>query len=119
MLTPRIIDNVTLTEQTDFPAFVREVLLGCGGVGSLRSDSEPLDWIFRAYKAVAGSPYAGLLARGVAACMTAPEPEVRAQALVFFQTHADAEGGERVVTARIGYSACANWWQGIAGCFAA
>jgi hypothetical protein len=62
----------------------------------LRSDSEPLDWIFRAYKAVAGSPYAGLLARGVAACMTAPEPEVRAQALVFFQTHADAEGGERV-----------------------
>lgn len=96
VLTPRTIDNVTLTERTDFPAFVRDVLLGGGGVGSLRSDSEPLDWVFRAYKALAGSPYAGRLARGVAACLTAPEPEVRAQALVFFQTHPDAEGGERV-----------------------
>jgi len=96
MLAPRTIDNVTLTEQTEFAAFVREVLLGGGGVGSRPSDHQPLDWILRAYAELAGSPYADLLARGVAACLTAPEPAVRGQALVFFQSQPRAAGGDRV-----------------------
>ncbi|MEP7024777.1 MAG: hypothetical protein ABJB47_13460, partial [Actinomycetota bacterium] len=47
MLAPRIVDNVTLTEQTDFAQLVRENLAGGGGLGSLRSDNFPLDAIFR------------------------------------------------------------------------
>ena len=96
MLAPRTIDNVTLTEQTDFAAFARDVLLGGGGVGSRPGDHQPLDWILRAYAELAGSPYADRLADGVAACLTAPEPAVRGQALVFFQSQPRAPGGDRV-----------------------
>jgi hypothetical protein len=92
------VDNVNLTDATDFDALALEVLRGGGGVGSLPSDNAPLDWILRAYDQLtaASSPYAARLARGVAACLAAAEPEVRAQALVFFQRHPRAAGGERV-----------------------
>jgi hypothetical protein len=96
MSAPRSIDGVSLTDQTDFAAFARDVLRGGGGVGSRRGDSQLLDWIFRAYEELAGSPYADRLAQGVADCLTAPEPEVRAQALVFFQSKPRAAGGERI-----------------------
>lgn len=96
MTAPHVIDGVTLTDQTDFAAFVRDVLRGGGGVGSLRGDAQPLDWVLRAQTELAGSPYADRLTRGVAECMTAQEPEVRAQALTFFQLHPRAAGGERV-----------------------
>src|SRR3954470_5901433 len=98
MSPPRTIDGVTLNDQTDFAAFVRDVLRGEGGVGSRRGDSQPLDWILRAYAELAGSgsPYADRLAQGVADCLTAAEPEVRGQALVFFQNKPRAAGGERV-----------------------
>jgi hypothetical protein len=33
-LTPRNVDTIVLTEQTDFAALVREILRGGGGVGS-------------------------------------------------------------------------------------
>lgn len=95
-MTSRTIDGVTLSDQTDFAAFARDVLRGQGGVGSRPSDNQPLDWILRAYRELAGSPHADRLAQGVAACLTAPEPEVRAQALVFFQSNPRAAGGERV-----------------------
>ena len=96
MSPARTIDGVTLTDQTDFAAFARDVLRGEGGVGSRRGDSQPLDWILRAYTELAGSPLGDRLARGVAECLTAPEPAVRAQALVFFQGNPRAAGGERV-----------------------
>jgi hypothetical protein len=92
----RSVDNVTLTMTTDFAALARDVLLGGGGYGSLPSDSFPLDWIFRGYRELLGTPFADLLSRGVAACLTAPEPDVRAQALIFFQSSPFAAGGERV-----------------------
>jgi hypothetical protein len=96
-LAPRKLDTLTLTDQTDFAALVREVLLGRGGTGAQRSDNFPVDWVLRAHAELAGSPYADLLARGVAAALTAPEPEVRGQALVFFQARPEAAGGERIV----------------------
>jgi hypothetical protein len=96
MTAPVRIDTATLTDATDFDAFARDVLRGEGGVGSRPSDHQPLDWILRAYPQLAGSPYADRLARGVAACLTAPEPAVRAQALVFFQSQPRAAGGDRV-----------------------
>ena len=95
-MTPRTIDGVTLSDDTDFAAFARDVLRGGGGVSALRSDNQPLDWILRAVRELAGSPHADRLAEGVAACLTAPEPEVRAQALIFFQANPRAAGGERV-----------------------
>jgi hypothetical protein len=93
---PRRVDNVTLTATTDFAALVRAVLLGGGGVGSLPSDCFPVDWVFRVYRELHGTAFAELLSRGVAACLTAPEPDVRAQALIFFQSQPEAAGGERV-----------------------
>ncbi|MBO3744865.1 hypothetical protein J5X84_02205 [Streptosporangiaceae bacterium NEAU-GS5] len=95
-MTPRIIDGVTLSDQTDFGLLARDVLRGAGGMGALRSDNQPLDWILRAYRELAGSPYADRLSEGVAACLTASEPEVRAQALIFFQSNPRAAGRERV-----------------------
>lgn len=91
------VDSVALTGATDFAALAREVLLGGGGAGSLRADAAPVDWVFRAYRELAGTPYRDRLARGVAACLTAAEPEVRAQALVFVQAEPKAAGAGRVV----------------------
>jgi hypothetical protein len=96
MSAPVRIDNVTLSDATDFEALVLAVLRGGGGVGARRSDNYPVVWILRAYDALKSSSYAARLARGVAAALTAPEPEVRAQALVFFQAHPDAAAGDRV-----------------------
>jgi hypothetical protein len=91
-LAPRMVDTVMLTEQTDFADLAHRALLGTVG-GSLRSDCFPLDWVFRVYRELAGSPYADLLAQGVAACLTAPEPEVRSQARIFFKAE-PAPGGK-------------------------
>jgi hypothetical protein len=91
------VDTVVFAADTDFAGLAREVLLGGGAVGSLRSDCFPLDWVFRAYEQVRGTSHADGLARGVAACLTAVEPEVRAQALIFFQSQPAAAGGERIV----------------------
>jgi hypothetical protein len=88
----RRVDNVTLTMTTDFAALVHDVLLGGGVVGSLPSDCFPVDWVFRAYRELRGTPFADLLSLGVAACLTAPEPDIRAQALIFFQSEPDAAG---------------------------
>lgn len=96
MLSPRAVDTVTLTEETDFAGFVRAVLLGGGGLGSLRSDRFPLDALERIYAELAGSPYADRLEDGVAVCLTDPDPFVRAQALVFFRSHPYAVGEDRV-----------------------
>jgi hypothetical protein len=95
-MTARTIDGVTISDDADLAAFARDVLRGAGGAGALRSDGLPLDWILRAYRELSGSPHADRLAEGVSACLTAPEPEVRAQALVFFQVNPRAPGGERV-----------------------
>ena len=92
----RRVDNVTLTATTDFAALVREALLGGGGFGSLPSDCYPLDWVFRVYRELRGSALADRLSLGVADCLTAPEPDVRAQALIFFQSEPDAAGGDRI-----------------------
>jgi hypothetical protein len=92
---PVTVDTEVLTERTDFADLAHRALLGTAG-GALRSDCFPVDWVFRAYHEVAGTRYADLLAYGVAACLTAPEPEVRAQALIFFGAEPAAAGGERL-----------------------
>lgn len=95
MSEPLRVDNELLTDATDFDALALAALRGDAG-GSLRSDNFPLDWVLRAYHALHGSAYADRLARGVATCLTAAEPAVRAQALVFYESHPTAAGGERV-----------------------
>lgn len=96
MLKPRTVDNVTLTEETDFAGFVRAGLLGGGGLGSLGSDCFPLDAVERVYAELADSPYAERLEHGVAMCLTDPDPFVRAQALVFFHAHPYAVTDDRL-----------------------
>jgi len=92
----RELDGVVLTEHTDFAALVHDILRGGGGVGSRPGDDQPLAWIVRALAELSGSPCADRLTRGVAAALTAPEPAVRGQALVFFQSHPCVAGGDRV-----------------------
>jgi hypothetical protein len=101
VLAARRVDTEVLTEDTDFTDLAHRALLGSAG-GSLRGDCHPVDWVFRAYRELAGSPYADRLARGVAGCLTAPEPEVRAQALIFFAAEPDAAGGDRVAALAAG-----------------
>ena len=91
---PRTIDGIELTEGTDFADLAHRALTGTVG-GALRSDCFPLDWVLRVYSELAGSPYAEMLAHGVAACLTAAEPEVREQARIFFEAH---PGAARSVT---------------------
>jgi hypothetical protein len=87
------VDNVPITDDTDFEAVALDALRGRGG--SFPSDNGPIDWVYRAYKQLAATAYAGRLSQGVAACLTA-EPEVREQALLFFITYPRAAGAERV-----------------------
>ncbi len=96
--TPVMVDHTTLTEATDFDALALEALRGGGGWGSLPSDNFPLDIVFRIYHELqqTSPPFAQRLARGVASCLTADDPEVRAQAIVFFDNTPDAAGGERI-----------------------
>jgi len=89
------VDTVTITAATDFDALVLDVLRGAGG--SYRDDSAPLDWITRGYRQLRGTGYAGRLARAVAGCLTAAEPAVRAQALIFVQAEPRAAGADRVL----------------------
>lgn len=85
----RTIDGIELTEGTDFADLAHRALTGAVG-GALRSDCFPLDWALRVYRELAGSPYAEMLADGVAACLTAAEPEVREQARIFFDSQPSA-----------------------------
>jgi hypothetical protein len=96
-IDPRRVDNEVLTEETDFADLAYRALIGTAG-GSTRADCFPLDWVFRAYRELAGSPYADLLARGMADCLTADDPFVRAQALIFFDAEPEAAGGERIAS---------------------
>src|SRR5688500_18415210 len=50
------------------------------GLESQPTDALPLGAVMRLYRALRGTPYADLLARGVSACMNAPEEMVRFQA---------------------------------------
>jgi hypothetical protein len=97
MTAPVRVDTVTFTDATDFDALAHQVLRGDGGFGAYPSDNAPVDWVFRAYDQVLGTPFAGRLSAGVAACLTCAEPEVRAQALLFFQTWPHAAGCERIL----------------------
>ncbi|MBN2494715.1 MAG: hypothetical protein JXR96_09015 [Deltaproteobacteria bacterium] len=91
-----VVDTFDLTADTDFAALVRQVLLGRAG-GSLPTDLDPADWLFRAYAELEGSPYRDRLAEGVSACLTDEEPRVRSGALTFFERHPEARGAERIV----------------------
>jgi hypothetical protein len=77
-------------------AFVRENLMGGGGLGALRSDCYPVDAVLRLHHELAGLVLAGRLEAGVAACLSDPEPFVRAQALVFFRVRRCPAGVLRV-----------------------
>jgi hypothetical protein len=96
MIAPVRVDTVTFDEATDFDGFVHGVLDGGGGIGSFRDDNAPLDGIVRIYEALRSTLYADRLTRGVAACLTAARPEVRSQALVFFQSRPRVAGGDRI-----------------------
>ena len=95
-LHPLQIDGVTLSDTTDFAALLSDILRGGGGAGALRSDMMPLDWVARVYPTLLGGPYADRFSDGVAACLTAPEPFVRHQALLFFEQFPHAHGGDRI-----------------------
>jgi hypothetical protein len=96
-LAPHAIDGATLTEQTDFAALVREVLLDRGEIGMTNGEDRPQRRLERVLAQLAGSPYEERLSRGIAACLTAPEPEAQSQALIFFQNHPTAPGSERII----------------------
>ncbi|MEN3361979.1 MAG: hypothetical protein V7637_5961 [Mycobacteriales bacterium] len=89
------VDTVTITESTDFDALVLAALDGAGG--SYRGDCAPLDWVNRAYRELGGTPYAGRLARAVAGCLTAADPGIRSQALIFVRSEPRAAGADRVL----------------------
>lgn len=97
MTAPVRVDVVTFTDDGDIEKIARDALSGSGGFGSLPGDRAPVDWIFRAYAELAGTPYADRLARGVAVCLTDADPRIRAQALLFFECQPLAAGGERIV----------------------
>ena len=97
MTAPIRVDTVTFTDETDIEKIARDALSGSGGFGSYPRDRAPVDWIFRAYPELIGTPYADRLAHGVAVCLTDAEPEIRAQALLFFECQPLAAGGERLV----------------------
>jgi hypothetical protein len=90
------VDVVTFTDGLDVGRVAREVLGGSGGYGSFPHDRAPVDWVFRALRELAGTPYADRLTRGVAACLTDAAPPVRGQALLFFDVTPAAAGGERI-----------------------
>lgn len=77
-------------------AFARENLLGGGGLGGPRSDCYPVDAVLRVHGELAGSPLAGRLEEGVAACLTDPDPFVRSGALVFFRARRCPAGDRRI-----------------------
>jgi hypothetical protein len=85
------VDNIPITDETDFAEVALYALRGGGG--SLRSDNAPVDWVFRAYTELAGTPYVDRLTLGVAACL---DSDVRDQALLFFISYPEAAGAERV-----------------------
>jgi len=97
MTEPVRVDVVTFTAETDAARVARDALAGDGGFGSFPSDNAPVDWVFRAYAELAGTPYADRLACGVAVCLSDPDPLVRSQALIFFRSEPLAAGGERIV----------------------
>jgi len=97
MMEPVQVDVVTFAEETDAARVARDAMAGDGGFGSFPSDNAPVDWVFRAYAELAGTPYADRLARGVAVCLSDPDPLIRAQALIFFRSKPLAAGGERLV----------------------
>lgn len=96
MTAPIRVDVVTFTDDVDIEKIARDALSGSGGFGSCPGDRAPVDWIFRAYAELAGTPYADRLTRGVAVCLTDADPRIRAQALLFFECHPLAAGGERL-----------------------
>jgi hypothetical protein len=85
-----------LEGEAEVAAFVRENLLGGGGLGGLRSDCYPVDAVLRVHGELSGSPLAVRLEEGVAACLTDPDPFVRSQALVFFRVHRCPAGDRRI-----------------------
>jgi hypothetical protein len=95
-VTPEMEMVAGLGDEAAVAAFVRENLLGGGGLGALRSDCYPVDAVLRVHGELAGSVLAGRLEGGVAACLTDPEPFVRSQALVFFRVRRCPAGLRRI-----------------------
>lgn len=95
-MTPEMEMVAALGDEVAAAAFVRENLLGGGGLGALRSDCYPVDAVLRVHGELAGSALAGRLEEGVAACLTDPEPFVRAQALVFLRARPCPAGQRRI-----------------------
>lgn len=86
------VEGMTFDSETDYAAFARTRLLG----STTPPAAFPLEWFARVLPAFARSPLLDLLTEGLADCLTAPEPLVRAQALRFFQAHPEARGAERI-----------------------
>lgn len=95
MSAPVRFDNVTFSDSFDFDGFARRQLLDEAGTGAMPSDVTPVDWLLRAYGTLRGTPFGDSLSRGVAKQMTAPEPFVRFQTMVFLENFPHAAGAER------------------------
>lgn len=75
---------------------VRDVLAGGSAFGMDPNDVAPLNAVDRKYDSLPGTPKEDELTQGVAACLHDPDPSVRGQALIFFENHPKAAGGEEL-----------------------
>lgn len=83
---------------TDFPKLIRENLAGGGAFPTDPSDLSPLRKVERVYRSAFGTGDAEPFARGVLACVTDPDPAIRARALSFFETFPDAAGARDMLS---------------------
>jgi hypothetical protein len=95
-MAPRVsIDDASFSEDTDFAAFVRDLLSGRTSTGvDVWGDRFHLTALLRIHDRLDGGPLAASLQRGVIDCLDDHDPLVRVQALAFLAEHrprSDAE----------------------------
>jgi hypothetical protein len=96
MAEPFVFGEITFSETTDYVDLAHAALRDWG-LGYAPWDASPLSAVDRVLAMLRDTPWADRLTEGIAACLTAPEPIVRSDALVFFQSSPRAAGGERIV----------------------
>ncbi|MBI2566944.1 MAG: hypothetical protein HYV63_07945 [Candidatus Schekmanbacteria bacterium] len=93
---PLTLNGVTVRSQEDLLGVIRRRLLAGPTLGPEASANGAGVWLASLYARLAGGPAEGDVSRAVAACLSDPEPRVRAWAVSFFRSFPRAEGGERI-----------------------